>query len=506
MAPAPSMSEPRRYRFHPLERRGLLLGLSPGQLATLGMGVVVALMALRALPGASGAMGAIVALAGSAALGLWSIAGRPCVGWVPVTASWLTGRRRPGLWATSRPTAPPGVTVIAAPAAISDDPLGVIRDRRRGQWSAIVPVGSRSFTLLDPEDKERRLHAWGTLLAASARAGSPIHRIQWVQRATAGDADSLDAYLDRAGSPAETNAIVDAERSYRQLIAGAGPAHRGHEVLLVVTVSPRHLGRALRPFGGGGTPAICALLRRELRLIEGQLRTAEVRPGRPLDATGVTQAIRVGCEPYARRGRLAGPSAKGPKASAARLEGPTREVNPAPAAAGRPDPAWPMAIEEEWSSVRIDGRWHAVYWVSEWPRLDVGPDFMAPFLLVGGSRVVSVTMAPVSPARARREVESARTADMADEELRRRAGFLSTARHRREAEGAVHREAELANGHGEYRFSGYVSVSGTTTEELAAACAAVEQAAQQSHLELRRLYGQQREAFTWTLPLGRGVN
>jgi hypothetical protein len=33
----------------------------------------------------------------------------------------------------------------------------------------------------------------------------------------------------------------------------------------------------------------------------------------------------------------------------------------------------------------------------------------------------------------------------------------------------------------------------------------MEQAARAAHLELRRLYGRQAEAFTWTLPLGRGL-
>ena len=114
-------------------------------------------------------------------------------------------------------------------------------------------------------------------------------------------------------------------------------------------------------------------------------------------------------------------------------------------------------------------------------------------------------MAPVGPARAAREVEAARTADLADEELRRRAGFVTTARRRREAEGVVRREAELADGHAEYRFSGYVTVSAPDRAGLDAACAEVEQAASQAHLELRRLYGQQEEAFTWTLPLARGL-
>ena len=70
----------------------------------------------------------------------------------------------------------------------------------------------------------------------------------------------------------------------------------------------------------------------------------------------------------------------------------------------------------------------------------------------------------------------------------------------------MQRETELADGHGEYRFSGYITVSGGDRSELEAACAEMEQAARQSHLELRRLYGRQAEALTWTLPLGRGLS
>jgi hypothetical protein len=69
----------------------------------------------------------------------------------------------------------------------------------------------------------------------------------------------------------------------------------------------------------------------------------------------------------------------------------------------------------------------------------------------------------------------------------------------------LQREAELADGHGEYTFSGYVTVSGPDRVGLEAACAEIEQAAQQARVDLRRLYGQQREAFCWTLPLARGL-
>ena len=149
--------------------------------------------------------------------------------------------------------------------------------------------------------------------------------------------------------------------------------------------------------------------------------------------------------------------------------------------------------------------WHATFWVAEWPRVEVGPDFLGPLLLGEGRRSVSLIMAPVGSERAEREVRSARTADAADRELRARAGFLASARRQREADGVERREQELAEGHHDFRFSGYVTVSGPDTETLAAACAEVEHAAQSCRLELRRLYGRQLEALTWTLPLGRGL-
>jgi hypothetical protein len=225
-----------------------------------------------------------------------------------------------------------------------------------------------------------------------------------------------------------------------------------------------------------GGPRPLEQLRRELRLLDGHLRTADLGSPGPLGLDALQDVL----------------------AAAHRQE--VTEL------AGRflcrP---WAMATDESWSALRADGTWHATYWIAEWPRLDVGPDFLSPLLLCDGRRAVSVLMAPVPPDRAAREARAARAADVADEELRARAGFLPSARRSREAEGVLRREAELASGHAEYRFAGYVTVSGGDRHELEVACVETQQAAQRAHLELCRLYGRQEEAFTWTLPLGRGL-
>jgi hypothetical protein len=165
-----------------------------------------------------------------------------------------------------------------------------------------------------------------------------------------------------------------------------------------------------------------------------------------------------------------------------------------------------MAVEPHWDAVRTDATWQATYWIAEWPRVDVTPDFLGPLLFSPLRRSIVLTMEPVSPSRAARQVAQARTADIADGELRRRGGFLDTARHAREKESAEERDAELADGHAQYRFSGYVTVTADTRDELAVSRAALEQAAGQARIDLRLLFGEQDAAFACSLPLGRGLS
>jgi hypothetical protein len=167
---------------------------------------------------------------------------------------------------------------------------------------------------------------------------------------------------------------------------------------------------------------------------------------------------------------------------------------------------WPMAMGEEWATVQVDGMVHTTFWVAEWPRTEVRSDFLAPLLLGSARATLAMVMEPLGPDAAVRKVEASRTADLADAELRRRSGFVSTARHARESEVLARREAELADGHASFRYAGFITVSAASHDELVPACDAVLHAASQSRLSLRRLYGDQASAYTCTLPLGRGLS
>jgi hypothetical protein len=469
-----------RYRFGPLVRKGVVAGLSAGQAVCLGAGLLIGVGALRFVPSIWGLILAVGAAGLAIASAFVPAGGRTAEEWAPVLARWLTrwppGRRVRLGQAHRHGTTPAGMdpppslrnSRIRGLAVEGVGEIGIFRDGATGFYAGVLSAGGGGFALLDPDDKARRLAAWSSVLSGLAREGAAVRRIQWVERLRPSEQNGLGLSLAERVDP---EAPEHAVGSYTGLIDGAGPATPRHEVLIVLALAPNQARRQIRALGGGSDGA-ARLLARELSLLEANLRAVEIAVGPPLGPVALAAAVADGF--HGGRGSWRSP--------------------------------WPSAVEASWDAVRTDGTWHATYWVSQWPLTEVPPDFLVPLLLmVPAVRTVSVTMEPVDPRRAAREVEAALTSGAADDELRRRSGFLTTARRRRQAAGTAQRELEMADGHADIRFSGYVSICAATRAELEKACSDVENAASQSRLELRRLYGQQEEALSFTLPIGRGL-
>jgi hypothetical protein len=127
----------------------------------------------------------------------------------------------------------------------------------------------------------------------------------------------------------------------------------------------------------------------------------------------------------------------------------------------------PHAEETGWSRYRTDAAFHNAYWISSWPRSEVGPSFLAPLLMQSATvRTFAVTIEPIPFAQAMRRAETAQTLEMAGEMERRRQGFMTTASDRRRAQAVTRREEELADGLAAMRFTGFVTVSARDAEEL----------------------------------------
>lgn len=514
-------ADARRYRFGPLERRGLVGSLRVGQVAVLGVALLVVIVLLQV--SRSPAMVFAVLLVVLAVVGICfaPVAGRTPEEWTPVLIAWaVRGGRRGQRWRSALPSGgrrsrtrllpgvssnghgpeptedepdeepvslPPqvaGVMLLAAPLRGED--VGILKDRKAKTYTGVLSVRVRSFGLLDQTEQERRLAGWGSVLAGLAREDSPVRRLQWIERTVPSDGDQVARYLQEERDPTVPLATTSVA-SYIELVESAGAVTQDHELFVAVQIDAKKAWRQVKRLGTGDQGAVTLLLR-ELETLAERLVAADVQVQGALRPRMLARVIRDAYDPYGRtfRNRLAAVS---------------------PDQAGVPPAqAWPLAADASWSEYHTDSAVHATYWVAQWPRIDVGATFLAPLLMqTNVLRSVTTVMEPVAPSVAIRKVEAARTTDIADEQTRSRQGFVTTARKRQQQDATMRREEELADGHAEFRFAGYVTVSAPDEEALERSCAEVEHAAQQARLELTRLYGQQAEGFTFTLPLARGL-
>ncbi len=516
-----------RYNFGPLERRGLIAGWRGGQIACVASGLLVAILALRSHPDPTGAVVAFATLIVATTIAVWPISGQTGEEWFPVVARWVcrrvaghdrwrsrvpydglrvgTGasrnRDRRELFGTlhfldvSTLTTRRGETTeyrIARPPVA--DTIGVIHDEGARTLTGVLSLSGHGFALLGADERTARVSSWSGLLASLAREGSVVHRLQWIAASLPDDGRAIGGYLaKRAVLTPESGAY----RSYADLVELSEAAACTHRVLLAVQVKiDRVTSRAERSNSAGSKARLTnasTVLMRELTNVRRHLEDANVTVEGFLSAQRLTNVFQEIGDPA--------PSSDGGTRATR-----TTRANSVRSPALNASAPLLVAMDVGWSNVHLDGVWHATYWIAEWPRVDVDSDFLAPLLLGPVRRSVSVVMEPVSPSRAARAVEQARTADLADSELRRRGGYLATARRSREAQVVARREVELADGHASYRFSGYVTVSAASEELLVDACEATEQDAGQARIELRKLYGDQERALSCALPICGGLS
>ena len=496
------MSAPpvRTYRFGPLDRSGLLLGLSGRQCGALGAGAFLAgwLLDRHAPPPLI-----LTSLLAAVALAFTRVGGEPVCDVLPVgirfatralirSNRWLAPipyhRPRPA-GATSAVDLPPfmaGLTLIDAGPAQWTRParlagVGVVADRRMRTVSGTLRAHAGGFCLVDRAEQERLVAGWGDALAGFCREGGPVSSVRWTEWMAPTGVEDCQRVLDE-----HSTGMGAAVNEYRQLLAEAASGSTAHDVLITVTVDQRRLDRRRNGAGDAQSQAVDALLE-QLRLLAARLEVCGLRVDAPLSPAELADVIRRRFDPH---GAVAGR----PESLAA-----AAGVTIAQRAA-------PLATDAAWSHVRVDGSAHRSFWVAEWPRLDVPPNWIEPLMLHPGAvRTVSVVYEPVPPGQSRRQVDREATKLVSDEEQRARSGFRIGARHRRQQEALAEREAELVSGYAELCFAGFLTVSVPEPDQLDEACAGYVQAAAQAGLDLRRLDGRHDLGVLCSLPIGRGL-
>lgn len=476
--------ELRPVKFSRLSKRGILLGLTLPQLIAIGIAIASFVIGLYL----SGPWTLYTASLWLPALlvAVIPIGGRSIVEWLPVALAWVwrsaTGQTR----YRRRITRPRPVGTLALPgdtAALRqyvDPETGavMVHDPHAQTLTVLREITHPSFILLDPGEQERRVQAWGRVLATGCRSGR-IARLQVLERTIPDSGTGLAHWWATQG----VNDGSWVATTYQELIQRAGPAGERHVSTLSLSLDMKAAARQIRA-AGRGLRGAAAVLRQEMATISAALRAADLdasdwyRPGQ------LAIMLRTAYDPQV--------------ASALDRAGNLGEDL---AAAG------PVAVEETWDRLRSDSAWHAVLWVSEWPRSLVFPGFLSPLILASGiRRAFTLLYDPIRSDQAARDVRKRKTEHISDAAQRRRIGQIEDASQSAELDDVLQQEADLVSGHGILRFTGLIAVSAPSGDELDAAVAAIEQAAVQASCETRRLVGQQASAFAAAaLPLCRGL-
>ncbi|EGD42820.1 SCO6880 family protein [Nocardioides sp. NPDC057772] len=470
-------------KFSRLSRRGVLLGLSLPQLAVIGVGVSVLVVALYAGGTASLAMAAPV-LVGCAGLAWGRVGGRHLVEWAPIVAVWLWRREGKQLDYRHRVARPHRVGTLALPGDAAclrqwedrETGAAMVHDPHAATLTAAVGVTHPAFVLLDAAEQERRVTSWGRVLATACRSGR-LAAVQVSERTLPESGRSLSDWWTARG---DQNAGW-AAKTYAELIERAGPAGERHASTISISLDMRRASRSIRAAGGGNRGAT-AVLRQEMQTMTAALRAADLSPGDWLTPGDLALTLRAAYDPSVaaileRHGSLG------------------RDL----ATAG------PLAVTETWAMLRSDSAFHAVLWISEWPRSQVYPGFLAPLLLsTGVHRTFTLLFKPMRTDAASRDIRKKKTEYVSDAAQRAKIGQIEDAQQTAEYLDILQQEADLTAGHGLLRTTGLISVTATGPDELESAVASIEQAAVQASCETRRLYGQQAQAFAAAaLPLCR---
>lgn len=487
--------KPRSFRFSPLVRTGLFGSMPMSQVVVLAAGAGLSFVGilLRLLPWAL--LPALIAgVVAFKRVGGWALHEL-----IPLKVAWWR-RRGDRLWFRTvplltfdehplpgMPPAMAGVELldvdaawVAAPGRVAG--IGILRDEAANTLTAVLRVtGDGQFSLSSPETQDNRVGAWGDALGGFCRERLTVCRVTWQEWSTSRRVEAVLPGDERAGE------LAEAAADYVDLVTRAAPRSVAHDTLVSLTVDlaalPAKRARVTDLLAAG----LQALVE-EVRLFTVRLEAAGLRVDPPLSPAEVALAVRGRSTPFAESEQrvLASSLAAGLGVSTGDLA--------------------PMAVSEEWDSVRVDGAVHRSWWVEGWPRSEV-PAMWMDMLLLGGecTRTVTVVFEPVSPSQSARSVDEASVALESAESTKSKHGFRVRASERRLREEVERREHELVAGYGELAYCGLVTVTGRTVDDLDDAAADFEQTATRAGVQLRPLDGRHAAGWVASLPIGRTV-
>ncbi len=481
-------------KFPRYERRGMFMGLKWYQLLFLAGGVLVASTA-SAVSGPAGLFASGPMWLALLLLGLLQYSRIPYPVWASHAAlffvrmatkqtRFLVRTERAAL--AGRLALPGGLGNLEVRRTSRGEAF--IVDARGREAIAVLRCSTRSFALLDSDDKAWAVQSWSRVQAGLAQRSS-VARIAVQDYTVPYPSSALRDFYDRTVTNADRDGELNwGQRAYEDLISAAGSA-MSHDLLLTLVVDTAKARRRIRE-SGGGLVGVERVLRLEVEAMTTALGTHNVRVEEWLPEAGILDVVRGAFDPAAVPDGVSAPDHQNDSDPKVQFR-----------------PAGPMAVEEHWAYLRTDTGFHQTFWIAEWPRQKVFPGFLHPLIYVGDFRhTVTEVIRAVPTIEALRDIRSAQEAHETRRRINTRFDRPLTREQRAEEEEVAQREEEIVAGHGDVRPAAYVTITASTLEDLARHRQELESAAAGAFVELRLLSGQQWAAFVaGALPFGRGL-
>ncbi|MHB1763627.1 MAG: SCO6880 family protein [Acidimicrobiales bacterium] len=345
------------------------------------------------------------------------------------------------------------------PLGAHGNEIGLVsNDRTRDVYTAVAQVSSTdAFVLMPSSERSTALASFGAIMDGTCTEDARVRCVSWCERVVPDLGDQADVWLEATAGDARLR--DDYEALVDQLDASA----QLHEVYLALSVHAEGKQWADE-------------VEYEVRQFFAQFAALNYRTD-VLSSADLHVLVQ------------------------ATLEGMPRAYYQT----ASPSLSAPSAEDVGWTQIHLDGMFHRASVVASWPRVPVGSRALAPMLqaqIPGVTRTVTMHWQPTKPSTAQRRIRMQVAKAEMDRIQRAERGKVRSARVDREVQDAMRRDEEQTAGYAEHRIAAVSLISAPSQDLLDSGSRRLVQGAIRSHLELRPLYGRQREGWVAALPFG----
>ena len=499
-------SDQTMYRLAPPDRTGVLLGLSAGQAAVLGVGGLLSVVSITHTHLIRGLLLGTATL--FVAFGRWK--GQPAISLLPSLGLAIAARmRRRQQWYAALPMCaegrsqpldlPPamrGQRILAVEGARFDlallPAIAIVHDTYGHRVSATIRASGRRFGFLDPGERSDAVDAWGRVLVAWGRETTSVDHLRVTEWAAPAGLENHKAWVrDQLAADAVPAAIV----AYEDLVDAARNMATPHETYLTLVVDIRKAAKfqgtkKSRSSKDARLELGIRVLLDEMRVLRQRLESVGLAVSAPLAPGELGRIMRHRFDAWATSSLDVRARTLGERLGTT-----------------MPEMAGPLATDTQWKHWRTDSTVHRAFAVTEWPRQNLPADWFGNVLLDGRHvvRAVSLFFEPIPPSRSRKAITWTHTKLETDEQHRIERKLRVPAALRTQKEAVRQREQELEQGHREFAYGGIIVVSSDDVEALEDASRDMTEVCANAGLAIRPLDGRHDTAMVATLPMARSV-